>query len=402
MPSEVTNFPRESTLREVANALNVIAFAQAGSMTEIDSYAKIKQLVRQGLGPKAFPVGSVLRTTHTTYGEILWRITAHNHDVNKADPGSPTMRHSMIACVNGREADASELLWANTSASGLPAGTYNFTLLRADNEGQTREDGTYQFTTEQAIPVGGGFRHSPIGQWQASSGLYVPANIISNLLTTYDASGVAIEINLAVTAGGGGTALGTASRNWADTVNTIGRFNSTQRSAYGSNHDGESAVRQWINSPLAANLWWVKKTPFDIKPSYANQPGFLAGFSADFLDALVSVDNICARNTIFEEGGTLGGRYITTDKMFRPSMTELGLGVNNDIAEGAVLDYYDGATALERIKFDISSPATARRWWLRSTLPLGANGARNIVPAGGLSNSSANDGNAVALDCVIG
>ena len=371
-------------------------------MTEIDSYSKIKQIVRQGLGPKAFPVGSVLRTTHTTYGEILWRITAHNHDVNKADPGRPTMRHSMIACVNGREADAPELLWANTSASGLPAGTYNFTLLKADNEGQTREDGTYQFTISQAIPVGGGFRHSQIGQWRASSGLYVPANIIGNYLTTYDASGVAIESNLAVTAGGGGTALGTASRNWADTVNTIGRFNSTQRSAYGSNHDGESAVRQWINSPLAANLWWVKKSPFDLKPSYANQPGFLAGFSADFLDALVSVDNICARNTIFEEGGTLGGSYITTDKMFRPSMTELGLGVNNAIAEGAVLDYYVGTTALERIKFDITSPATARYWFLRSPNPSNAISVRSILPDGALYYYVAVNGYGVAPDCVIG
>ena len=338
MPSETVNFPRESTLREVANALNMIAIAQAGSLPAIDSYAKIKQLVRQGLGPKAFPVGSVLRTTHTTYGDILWRVTAHNHDINKADPTRPTMRHSMIACIYGRAADAPELLWANTGASELPAGTYNFTLLKADNEGQTREDGTYEFTTEQAIPVGGGFRHSQVGVWRASSGLYVPANIIGNHLTTYNASGVAIESNLAVTAESGGTALGTASRNWADTINTIGRFNSTQRNAYGSNHAGESGVRQWLNSALGANLWWVKKTPFDLKPSYADQPGFLSGFSADFLDALVDVDNVCARNTIYEEGGTLGGSYVTTDKMFRPSMTELGLGVNNAIAEGTVLD----------------------------------------------------------------
>ena len=401
MPSEMTNFPRESTLREAVNALNVIAFAQAGSMTEIDSYAKIKQLVRQGLGPKAFPVGSVLRTTHATFGEILWRITAHNHDINKADPGSPTMRHSMIACINGRQVDAPELLWANTGAAALPAGTYNFTLLKADHEGQTREDGTYQFTIAQAIPVGGGFRHSQVGTWRASSGLYVPANIIGNYLTTYDASGVAIESNLAVTAGSGGAALGTASRNWADTVNTIGRFNSTQRNAYGSNHIGESGLRQWLTSPLASG-WYVRKTPFDLKPSYAAEPGFLAGFDADFLDALVTVDNVCARNTVFEEGGTLGGSYVITDKMFIPSMTELGLGVNNAVAEGAVLDYYEGTTAIDRIKFDLASPATARYWWLRSPYPSNAHRVRSILPDGSLISDNANYGYAVAPDCVIG
>ncbi len=402
MPSDTVNFPRESTLREAVNALNVIAFAQAGSMTEIDSYSKIKQLVRQGLGPKAFPTGSVLRAAHTTYGDILWRVMAHNHDVNKSAPELPTMRIEMIACIYNRQADAPEMLWANTGASELPAGTYNLTLLKADHEGQTREDGTYQFTTAQAIPVGGGFRHSQAGVYRASSGLYVPANIIGNHLTTYNASGVAIESNLSVTAGSGGTSLGTASRNWADTVNTIGRFNSTQRNAYGSNHAGESGVRQWLNSALAGNLWWVKKTPFDIKPSYAADPGFLAGFDADFLDALVTVDNVCARNTIFEEGGTLGGSYITTDKMFRPSMTELGLGVNNAIAEGAVLDYYDGTTALERIKFDIASPATARYWWLRSPLPSHAYYVRSIYPDGALTNYNASSGLAVAPDCVIG
>lgn len=402
MPSDMVNFPRESTLREAVNALNVIAFAQAGSMTEIDRYAKIKQLVRQGLGPKAFPVSSVLRTPHTTYGDILWRVMAHNHDVNKNAPELPTMRIEMIACIYGREVAASGLLWGNTGAAELPAGTYNFTLYKADHEGQTREDGTYQFTTAQAIPVGGGFRHSQTGVYRASSGLYVPANIIGNYLTTYNASGVAIESNLAVTAGSGGTALGTASRNWADTVNTIGQFNSTQRNAYGSNHAGESAVRQWINSLLGANLWFAKKTPFDLKPTYANQPGFLAGFDADFLDALVTVDNICARNTVYEVGGTLGGSYVMTDKMFLPSMTELGLGVNNAIAEGAMLDYYEGTTALERIKFDIASPATARHVFLRSPSPSHAFNVRNIIPGGALYYYNANDGHGVALDCVIG
>mgnify|MGYP001211660459 CR=1 FL=1 len=362
----------------------------------------VRDVVRQGLGPKVFPVGSVLRTPHTTYGDILWRVMAHNHDVNKNDPELPTMRLEMISCIYNRQADAPEMLWANTGAAELPAGTYNFTLLNADNGGQTREDGTYQFTTEQAIPVGGGFRHSQAGLYRASSELYVPANIVGNYLTTYNASGVAIESNLAVTSGSGGTALGTASRNWADTVNIIGRFNSTQRNAYGSNHAGESAVRQWINSPLGANLWFTKKTPFDLKPTYANQPGFLAGFDADFLDALVTVDNVCARNTVYEVGGTLGGSYVMTDKMFLPSMTELGLGVNNAIAEGAVLDYYEGTTALERIKFDIASPATVRYWFLRSPYPSNASYVRSIVPDGALINYNAYDGLGVALDCVIG
>ena len=369
---------------------------------DVEDWDRVKYFVRLGKGPQVFPVGSVLRAAHTTYGDILWRVMTHNHDVNKSAPELPTMRIEMIACIYGREVAASGLLWANTGAAELPAGTYNFALYKADNAGDIREDGTYQFTTAQAIPVGGGFRHSQTGVYRASSGLYVPANIIGNYLTTYNASGVAIESSLAVTAGSGGTSLGTASRNWADTVNTIGQFNSTQRNAYGSNHAGESAVRQWINSPLGANLWFTKKTPFDLKPTYANKPGFLAGFDADFLDALVTVDNVCARNTIYEVGGTLGGSYVMADKMFLPSMTELGLGVNNAIAEGAVLDYYEGTTALERIKFDIASPATARHVFLRSPIPSYAYDVRRINPDGALLNVNASGGYGVALDCVIG
>ena len=383
---------------QTANEASEIALA----ISTADTWERVAYFVRLGKGPQVFPVGSVLRAAHTTYGDILWRVMAHNHDVNKNAPELPTMRIEMIACIYGRAVAAPGLLWANTGAAELPAGTYNFTLYKADNAGDIREDGTYQFTTAQAIPVGGGFRHSQIGVYRTSSGLYVPANIIGNHLTTYDASGVAIESNLAVTAGSGGTSLGTASRNWADTVNTIGQFNSTQRNAYGSNHAGESAVRQWINSPLGANLWFTKKTPFDLKPTYANQPGFLAGFDADFLDALVTVDNVCARNTVYEVGGTLGGSYVMTDKMFLPSMTELGLGVNNAIAEGAVLDYYEGTTALERIKFDITSPATARHWFLRSPHPSHAYNVRSITPDGALNDYGANNGNGVALDCVIG
>jgi len=384
---------------QTANEASEIALA----ISTADTWERVAYFVRLGKGPQVFPVGSVLRAAHTTYGDILWRVMAHNHDVNKNAPELPTMRIEMIACIYGRAVAAPGLLWANTGAAELPAGTYNFTLYKADNAGDIREDGTYQFTTAQAIPVGGGFRHSQIGVYRTSSGLYVPANIIGNHLTTYDASGVAIESNLAVTAGSGGTSLGTASRNWADTVNTIGQFNSTQRNAYGSNHAGESAVRQWINSPLGANLWFTKKTPFDLKPTYANQPGFLAGFDADFLDALVTVDNVCARNTVYEVGGTLGGSYVMTDKMFLPSMTELGLGVNNAIAEGAVLDYYEGTTALERIKFDIASPATVRYWFLRSPGPSNASSVRYILPDGALDNTIyAYHGYGVALDCVIG
>jgi len=80
----------------------------------------------------------------------------------------------------------------------------------------------------------------------------------------------------------------------------------------------------------------------------------------------------------------------------------LGLGSNNAIAEGAVLDYYEGTTALERIKFDIAIPATARYWWLRSPYPSNAYRVRVINPDGARSDDYADYGLGVAPDCVIG
>ena len=46
MATEITNFPRESTLREAVNALNMIAVAQASNMGSVESWETIKQMVR--------------------------------------------------------------------------------------------------------------------------------------------------------------------------------------------------------------------------------------------------------------------------------------------------------------------------------------------------------------------
>ena len=82
--------------------------------------------------------------------------------------------------ISDLQFDASELSWANNGTTALPAGTYNFTMLRGDFDGLTREDGAYQFSISQPIPVGGGFRHTSVGSYYASTELYVPANIIGS------------------------------------------------------------------------------------------------------------------------------------------------------------------------------------------------------------------------------
>lgn len=272
MVTEKTNFPRESTMKEMANALNLIAIAQAGNASNIENWNSIVQIVRSGLGPQAFPVGSRLSVTHSEYGSIALDVAAHNHHKKPGDPDAPTMTLLMHHCIYGRQIDAKELLWANTGISALAAGTYNFTLYKGGNGGQTGEDGTYQFTTTKPIPAGGGWTHNKVGTWYSNAADYKPENITSGTVTTYDADGTVLESNLAVTEGSSGTALGTASNAKADCVNTIGTFNSIMRRAFGSNdsvaegsvlplYDGATQtdrIKYDQAAQTTARYWWLR------------------------------------------------------------------------------------------------------------------------------------------------
>ena len=359
------------------------------------------KIIRNGFGPKVLPVGSRLTVAHSEYGSIALDVAAHNHHKKPGDPDAPTMTLLMHHCIYGRQIGGKELLWANTGDSALAASTYNFTLYKGSNGGQTYEDGTYQFTTTKPIPAGGGWTHNKVGDWYSNAADYKPENITSGTVTTYDAAGTVLESGLAVTVGSDGTALGTASNAKANCVNTIGTFNSIMRRAYGSNNWAESAARQWLNSSAAANSWWQRQTIFDMAPSYASVAGFLNGIDPDFAAALGEVDIVTARNTVYETSDTLGGSYTTREKVFLLSMTELGLGKNETIAEGTVLPFYDGATEVDRIKYDVDSPSTARYWWLRSPATWDAEGVRIVLTDGSLYAHSATYGYGAAAACVI-
>lgn len=350
------------------------------------NWAAVAELVRAGMGEAAFPVGSQLAVEHSEYGTLLFDVVGHNHHKKPGDPDAPTMTLLMHNVIYNRQFDAAELLWGNNSGSALPAKKYCFTL---NNTEETGENGPYNFTIVQPIPIGGGWRHSN------------PENIAGGTITTYDADGNVLESNITVAVGNDGTNLGTTGVEKADCVNNIGTFNSIMRWAYGSNNYAESSIRQWINSSTAANSWWQRQTIFDMAPSYASVAGFLNGIDLDFAAALGEVDIVTARNTIYETSDTLGGSYTTRDKVFLLSMAELGLGKNDTIAEGTVLPFYDGATQVDRIKYDVASPSTARYWWVRSPYPWDAYGVRIVRPDGSLSSGNASGGYGAAAACVI-
>ena len=364
------------------------------------SWENVQNDVQIGHGPTNYPIGSQLTVKHSTYGTIVFDVVAHDLHKKPDDPTAHTMTLMMHDCMSNRQIDAPEMLWANTGETALAAGTYNFTLYKGGYSGQTGEDGTYQFTLAKPIPAGGGWTHSQVGTAYSSVSGYKPANIIGAYVTTYDANRNAIETDVAVTVGSGGTSLGTASSAKADCVNTIGTFNSVNRRAYGSNNWQQSAVRQWLNSDAEANEWWQKQTVFDMRANYDSANGFLNGIDADFFSALGAVDITTAKNTVYEVDAT-GGSYVTRDKVFLASVTEIGLGNNGSIAEGSVLPLYDGATQTDRIKYGIASPTTACYWWLRSPHVQNASSERLITSAGALSSDNSSRGNNAAACCVI-
>lgn len=119
----------------------------------------------------------------------------------------------------------------------------------------------------------------------------------------------------------------------------------SNRAEYGNNHWKCSNIRQWLNSSDAANSWFIEKyenNEYDASPTadrvynadgaYADEPGFLAGFSAEVLQHLTDITNTTAVPTA--DGG---GSETTVDKVFLPSLTEMGYGNNNGITEGTPL-----------------------------------------------------------------
>ena len=354
----------------------------------IDDWATVQELVRGGGGKRYFPVGTQFAVPHSAYGggTIIFDVVDHDGCKNPADANAHTMTLLMHDCIYGRAVDAAEALYAvsfDIYPDGLPAGTYNFTLDPAyDN---TNIGGkTLQFTTTQVVPTGGVIMFV----W----GTGVDACKISTYASRE--STTALDSNLQCTEGTEGTSLGTTDGNTP-------HMNHGHRVRYGSNHYGESALRQWLNSDAAAGAWWQPQTEFDRPCNYTNAAGFLNGLDPAFLSIIGEVDVVTAYNTIYNADGVKSGTYTTRDKFFLASREELGYGTENNVSESKVFAYYDGAENVDKIKYDIAATSAARYWWLRSPGPWDAYGVRIVVPDGALGVSLASGGSGAVAACVI-
>ena len=376
MPNEITNIPREETMKQIARSLNIIATSQAGHTIIPDSWENVRQLVRQGISDKAFPIGSQLKFKHDHYGDIVCDVVAHNYNKNPLDASAPSMTLLFSNCVDNVMFDNIEALYYCEDA--LAAGTYHFTLL-AEYDPTYGGGKTYQFTLANPVPAGGVIMFP----WGSQS----PA--VNTVVSTFPSreSTTAIE-SVNVTEGTSGTNLGTADGN---TTN----MNHSHRIRYGNNEWENSALRQWLNSDKDMPALWTPKTIFDRPPSGSSyqRGGFLKGIDPEFLAVLGKVKNTIPVSP--------SGSTEVTDLFFPPSRKEIyGIDEVSGVEEGTQYPFYasTGDDDDFKIKYLGSSP---RSWWLRTPYSGHLTIVRFVNISGALYGNSAYNSYGVVAACVI-
>ena len=298
-----------AALLGMSSSLGVIARAQTGVVEEMD-YNGIKAVVAAGNAPAVFPVGTQLVNTYTgkdgkTY-DCPWDVVKTD-DIAEGETGTtaPAMVLQMhYASLEDIQFSAYQAFYV-VQESGLAAGTYSVKM--GLDWGTNVKNGTvYQFTLTKNAPAGArltGFYNAPDTaptNWKVY--VYKDQNK-SELLETCN-----------VSAGDAGMNLGTF------LAKPNGKLNGLHSVGYGDNRWYKSAYRQYLNSDAASGRWWTPQDEWDMKPDQAGTvPGFLAGFSDDFKNALTRVKVVTYGNNVTDDGSAV----VTYDKIFLPSLQEI-------------------------------------------------------------------------------
>ena len=377
------NFPRETTLQEIAQALQTMAFTQSANLENISTWGQLSGLSRNGYAQKIFDFGDQIleKWTDTAANkeyDFPWQIT-HFEDVELEDGETihGTFLEAHYATPFGVQFSNRAFL---RCPDGLKAGTCNVTLGAKWGDKDAQKDTTWQFTLTKAVPAGGsvaGFTQMPdlvSSNWKA---------------TSYAADGITTIETVPITSGSGGTSLGTmqlATRN--------GNLNSMQEAGYGWNRWKYSAARQWLNSTQPKGKWWAKQDDWDIAPAQlAQKDGFLCGMPAEMLAVLKTVKVTTLANTVNDGGVT----DITYDKVFLASMSQMNVNMSKE--EGAVHEYWQRRTKSKTpiepwkqypsmIRYSAANHTSPQRVFSRSAGRGYAYYVMYVYADGGVSNTS--------------
>ena len=385
---------------KMQNAL--LSAMAAPKVTELTSDLRgIQNLVWDGLAPKILAPGDQLN--------VDWSDGSKTYTVP-----NDIVHHSNVELKNGCKTSGMYLQWHFCSPFGmpfdaaeafyyaeeeLPAGTYN--IIVGDNWGNNCKKGEqYQFTLTKPVPTGGqltGFTGMPD---------QVPANWRVRSYT--DANSTTPIEEVKPTAGTEGTNLGTLS------FTGDGKLNSMQRVAYGYGRWSQSTVRQYLNSAESAGKWWKPQNKWDRPPAEAaTRPGFLSGFSEEFLAVIKPVKVRTALNTVTDSAdGTYEDTY---DRFFLPSLEEEFINPQLSGVEGETWDYWKAAVERSTltpwyknyvdgghpITYAIDNKTSAQYVRLRSASRGYAGTAWSVNPSGFVNGIYAADAYRFAPACVI-
>ena len=180
----------------------------------------------------------------------------------------------------------------------------------------------------------------------------------------------------------------------------------SDRKRYGNNRWIYANIRQWLNSQAAAGQWYSAQHGQDAPPSNANvwdnyneyqqEAGFLAGFSANFLAALLTTTHTVGKAQV--DGG---GTESCTDKIFLATCTEVGL--SGDVTAGSKLAIFSNdasrqakptAEAVSKSEYTNSSlnANSPWYWWLADAYASYSCHVRYVTSSGALIWDDAYDG----------
>lgn len=329
----------EATLREGVDMLRVLVRGQV-----FNSWREIQEVVRQGRAQDYFNIGDQLEvkwTKGTTEYTLPFDVVSFDDVIKEGetDP-SPGMWLESHYAMDGVQFDASEAIYVTDVA--LPAGTYNFTI--GTNWGSNCVAGkVYQFTTTKEIPAGGQVMVGKNNDWYAwGAPDVVPANWCVHTFAS-SAATTPLDSNLELSEGSDGTALGSIASN---TKYSQSGVNNLQRAGYGYNRWAMSAMRQYLNSADAKNVWWTPKNPFDRAPQQlATLDGFLSGFDNEFLQAIGKIKVTTALNTISDTD--IGASEDVYDKFFLASLEQEYIVPQAAGVEGAYWPYWKDRLELD-------------------------------------------------------
>ena len=350
-----------------------------------------------GLTLTGTPVTGDTILVNMTCTKLVWVVRGHNHHATVSG-AKYTMTIEMKWLYGTDTAyktlvfDAPEAFYTHESDTALAAGTYNFNLPTTYDKWPA---GSYQFTTTKTHPKNAQFCLS------GNAGMAMTSLKVRIYDGGFDDTTVSEE--LAITAGSGGTSLGAMGTE----------LNHWQRVSYGSNNNAQSNCRQFLNSTAQQGKVCKQMTKYDRKPSWDTgtdnaYAGFLHGMGKDFLNAIATAVVSCRTNNVFEIASLDGTAFATGqtyelhDKVFLLSRPEIwGDWDSASLKDGTQLEYYNGLTNLERIKYD--EFGVARTAWVRSPYPSLAHSERTVNGAtGAVYGDYAFNAIGVVAACVIG